>query len=161
MSWQLEWWHWAIFSGVLLTLDLLFINTFYLIWFGIAGIAIAGLLILFPELPFWVQITLFAISSGILLLLWLKLLKPIYSSKNEKIALRELPGQLGIVVNYNVQQQIGTLRLQKPIGGKDVWEFITSNAPPQPGDTVIIEKLTDTGITIVKHNRTEKLTNTN
>ena len=121
--WELLWWHWAVLGGGLLVLDVLVLNIYYPLWFGIAAVCTALALALFPDMPLWAQIFLFAALAAAFLLLWLLLLRPQYSAKNRADAIRELPGQAGVVVHYNAQQKTGTLRLQKPVGGKDVWDF--------------------------------------
>ena len=55
----------------------------------------------------------------------------------------EAPGQSGVVVRFNNGR--GTLRLQGPVGGRDIWEFYTE-AEVRPGDRLVIESVGDDGI---------------
>ena len=137
-----EWWHWAVLGGALLVLDVLALNVYYPLWFGIAAILTAAVLAVFPELPMWMQILMFCVLSALLLGLWLLFLRPHRWRKNREAAHRELPGQAGVVVHFNPTQHSGTLRLQKPVGGRDVWDFATA-ADLRAGDRVVIKQLGD------------------
>ncbi|HJR61796.1 MAG TPA: NfeD family protein [Vicinamibacterales bacterium] len=76
----LEWWHWLVLGLVLVALELAASGGFYVIFFGIAALAIGALRLLDLAGPPWMQILLFIlISVGALLffrrpmLRWLQL----------------------------------------------------------------------------------------
>ena len=70
------WWHWLIIGLVLVALEMAASGGFYVIFFGIAALAIAGLHVLNLAGPPWFQLLLFsAISVGSLLLFRSPLLK--------------------------------------------------------------------------------------
>jgi len=76
----LEWWHWIVLGLVLVALELAASGGFYVIFFGIAALAIGALRLLDLAGPPWMQILLFSlISVGALLffrrpmLRWLQL----------------------------------------------------------------------------------------
>ena len=142
--WDILWWHWMVAGLVILAVDVLLINTFYMLWFGISGVAVALLLAVFPSLPVWGQILLFGVLSLGLLALWLLILRPRYTQKNIQKARHELPGLTAIVVHYNTHEKIGTIRLQKPVGGRDVWQFSATHTP-QAGDRVTVGSVDDSG----------------
>ena len=144
---QFLWWHWAILGGVLLVADVLLINVYYLIWFGIGAIAVALSLLIFPDLPPAAQITVFGALSAAFLLVWLFFLRPQRSARLLRQAQDELPGNTGIVVRFNEGR--GVMRLQKPIGGRDLWDF-TASASLRPGEVVTVAALNDDGIAITK-----------
>ena len=80
---MIAWWHWLAVGLILVALEMAASGGFYIIFFGIAAIAIALLKIVDLSGPVWVQLVLFAILSvGSLLLFrnpllrWLKLDRP-------------------------------------------------------------------------------------
>ena len=77
------WWHWLVIGLILVALEMAASGGFYVIFFGIAALAIAGLHVLDLAGPVWVQLVLFsAISVGSLLffrgplLKWMQLDQP-------------------------------------------------------------------------------------
>jgi membrane protein implicated in regulation of membrane protease activity len=63
------WWHWLVIGMILVALEMAASGGFYVIFFGIAALAIAGLHALDVAGPAWVQLALFSIISvGSLLL---------------------------------------------------------------------------------------------
>lgn len=144
----LEWWLiWAIVGAVLLVLDML-AGSVILIWLGI-GAAVVSLITFLLAPPLWGQLMLFALLSLLLVLVWVKVVKPKRLAQNLARARSELPGHDGLVIDYNPNQKRGTLRLQKPICGSDVWEF-ASDRPTQSGDHVTIDEVDDVGIITLK-----------
>jgi inner membrane protein len=70
------WWHWLVIGLILVALEMAASGGFYVIFFGIAALAIAGLHVLDAAGPVWVQLLLFsAISVGSLLFFRSRLLK--------------------------------------------------------------------------------------
>ena len=147
---ELLWWHWAILGCGLLVLDALVLNIYYPFWFGVGAVFTALATAIFADMPAWGQIVIFALSSLSLLALWLFVLRPRQTAKNMQFARLNLPGQAGVIVYYNDKEKRGTIRLQKPVGGKDVWEFLNAAAPsPRPGERATIEDIDENGIAIL------------
>ncbi|MGI9296802.1 MAG: NfeD family protein [Gammaproteobacteria bacterium] len=142
--WEIEWWHWAVLGFSLLVLDVMLLNIYYLLWFGAGAVGVSVALALFPATPAWAQIVLFAVSSAMLLALWLLVLRPRNSAKMMRDARRELPGMSGVVVNYNPREGRGAIRLQRPAGGRDVWDFSAETA--KPGERATIESVNADGV---------------
>jgi len=70
------WWHWLVIGLILVALEMAASGGFYVIFFGIAALAIAGLHVFDAAGPVWVQLLLFsAISVGSLLFFRSRLLK--------------------------------------------------------------------------------------
>lgn len=130
-------------GAALLVADVALINVYYLLWFGIGAIAVGGGILLFPDMPLWTQITLFGCISLSFLIVWLLVLRPREDKKSLARAREELIGAKGVVVRFHDGQ--GLLRLQKPIGGKDTWQFTCSQSPGA-NDTVVINNVNDRGI---------------
>ena len=63
-----------------------------------------------------------------------------------------LPGLAGVVVRFN--NGAGLLRLQRPVGGRDIWDF-RSAKECKPGDRVVIGEVDKNGNAIAKENREE------
>ena len=79
----MQWWHWVAIGVILIALEMAASGGFYVIFFGIAALAVASLHVLDAAGPLWVQLILFsAISIGSLLffrsrfLKWMKLDAP-------------------------------------------------------------------------------------
>ncbi|MCH9757725.1 MAG: NfeD family protein [Proteobacteria bacterium] len=129
------WWYWIILGAVLLVSDIALINIYYLLWFGLGALIVGLLMLAVPTLPLALQITLFGVISTGFLLLWLWVLRPHGEKKLLAGAKEELIGSNAAVVRF--ANGSGTLRLQKPIGGRDVWRF-TSKDNLRAGATVQI-----------------------
>jgi hypothetical protein len=76
----IHWWHWLALGLILVALEMAASGGFYIIFFGIAAIAIAMLRVVDLSGPFWLEVLLFsAIAVGSLLafrdplIRWLKL----------------------------------------------------------------------------------------
>jgi membrane protein implicated in regulation of membrane protease activity len=79
----MEWWHWLVAGLILVALEMAASGGFYVIFFGIAALAIGGLRLFDAAGPAWFQFLLFSILSvGSLVLFrspfmrWLNLDKP-------------------------------------------------------------------------------------
>ena len=79
----MSWWHWLVIGLILIALEMAASGGFYVIFFGIAALAIAGLHVLDWAGPIWVQLVLFSAVSILSLLFfrgpllrWMKLDKP-------------------------------------------------------------------------------------
>jgi membrane protein implicated in regulation of membrane protease activity len=79
----MEWWHWLVLGLILIALEMAASGGFYVIFFGIAALAIGGLHLVDLAGPAWFQFLLFsALSVGSLLLFrrpfmhWMKLDQP-------------------------------------------------------------------------------------
>lgn len=59
----ISWWHWLALGLILVALELAAAGGFYIIFFGIAAIAISSLSVLGAAGPAWVQLLLFSVLS--------------------------------------------------------------------------------------------------
>jgi membrane protein implicated in regulation of membrane protease activity len=59
----MEWWHWLVLGLILVALEMAASGGFYVIFFGIAALAIAGLHVLNAAGPAWVQLALFSLIA--------------------------------------------------------------------------------------------------
>lgn len=73
------WWHWLVIGLVLIALEMAASGGFYVIFFGIAALAIASLHVFDAAGPVWMQLLLFSLLSvGSLLLFRSPLMKWMY-----------------------------------------------------------------------------------
>lgn len=79
----MEWWHWLVLGLILVALEVAASGGFYVIFFGIAALAIGGLHLADIAGPVWFQFLLFSVLSVASLLLfrrpflrWMKLDTP-------------------------------------------------------------------------------------
>jgi len=68
---QVVFWHWWIFAGVLLILELSS-PVFFFLWVGIAAAAVGLLLLVIPSMTIEMQLVLFGILSVVAVLTWRK-----------------------------------------------------------------------------------------
>lgn len=66
----MSWWHWLAIGLILVLLELASAGGFYVIFFGVAAIAISGLHVLGLAGPLWSQLLLFSVFSVAALLLF-------------------------------------------------------------------------------------------
>jgi hypothetical protein len=59
----MEWWHWLLLGAVLVALEMASSGGFYVIFFGVAALAIGGLHLFDLAGPLWWQFLLFSILS--------------------------------------------------------------------------------------------------
>ena len=60
---NLAWWHWLVLGLILIALEMAASGGFYVIFFGIAAIAIAALRLFDVAGPLWLQVLLFSVIS--------------------------------------------------------------------------------------------------
>jgi membrane protein implicated in regulation of membrane protease activity len=59
----MEWWHWLVMGLILIALEMAASGGFYVIFFGIAALAIGGLHLIDLAGPGWFQFLLFSVMS--------------------------------------------------------------------------------------------------
>ena len=76
----MEWWHWLVLGLILVALEMAAAGGFYVIFFGVAALAIGGLHMLDAAGPAWFQFLLFSVLSVASLMLFrrplLRMLQP-------------------------------------------------------------------------------------
>ena len=138
VDFALTWWHWIVFGIFLLVLDIAIINIYYLLWFG-AGAVLTGIVIaVWPEMAEWAQLVTWGALSSMLLAAWLLLRKRRGTDTNSESERRKILGQLGTVVNFADGR--GSMRLQRPFGGRDIWDF-RLDGECAPGERVIVRSV--------------------
>lgn len=100
-----------------LLFDLVLINIYYMLWIGLAAMAVGVLLIWLPELSVPLQITTFGVLSAALLIFWIYFLRDVITRIS--FDSEEIIGARGVVTKWNNGR--GKIRLQRPFCGTDVW----------------------------------------
>lgn len=140
MGFHLAYWHWLVF-GMLLIIAELFLPSFTILWFGLAAVAVAGLMLLAPTTSFTWQVFVWAVASGLMTFLWFRFFKPWTVDRTHAgIAREALIGQTGQVIKIPVDGRDGVLRFPVPLLGSDEWSFFCSDAVAV-GDRVIVREI--------------------
>jgi membrane protein implicated in regulation of membrane protease activity len=79
----MDWWHWLVVGLILVALEMAASGGFYVIFFGVAALAVSALHVVGVAGPLWLQLLLFSVGSVATLLAfrnpllrWLKLDRP-------------------------------------------------------------------------------------
>jgi membrane protein implicated in regulation of membrane protease activity len=119
----LGWYHWAILGLVLVASELL-VPAFVLVWFGLGGLVVALLLVLFPSASFVAQLLVWLAASVALVLLWFRVFKPHYLKTTSGRSSAEALGEVGLLINDIEPFGKAKVRFQTPLLGADVWECV-------------------------------------
>lgn len=120
---QAEWWHWAI-GGIILVMAELVIPAFVLIWFGLGGILVAGLLLIAPATGLTMQLLAWLVMSLALVIYWFRFFKPGQHKTRVGMSEASLVGELGVLTREVAPFQRGEVRFQKPMLGSELWPCI-------------------------------------
>ncbi len=66
----MEWWHWLVLGSILVALEMAASGGFYVIFFGIAALAVSALHVVGAAGALWLQLLLFSVLSIVSLLLF-------------------------------------------------------------------------------------------
>jgi membrane protein implicated in regulation of membrane protease activity len=149
MDLEIAYWHWLVL-GMLLIIFELFVPSFTIVWFGLAGVAVALVMLLFPDISLVWQLFLWAIMSCLLTFAWFKFIKPRMVDRTQAgIAKEALLGQTGQVIKTPVQGRDGVLRFSVPLLGSDEWPFFCSE-PVAAGDRVVVREISGNTLIVNK-----------
>lgn len=124
---NIEWWHWMV-GGIALILAELAIASFFVVWFGIAGLVMAGVLWLAPGLSPTAQIGAWTVLSLAMVALWFRVFKPGLHKTRIGTAAGEVIGEIGLLVTPAAPFQRGKVRFQRPILGAEEWVCLSDSA---------------------------------
>jgi membrane protein implicated in regulation of membrane protease activity len=149
MEFKLLYWHWLVL-GMILIIAEIFIPSFTVFWFGLGGLLVAGVLLVFPGLTISWQLFIWAVASSILTFLWFKLFKPLMADRTKAgIAREAILGESGQVVRIPGQENRGIVRFTAPLLGNDEWPFLCEQAL-QIGDRVIVKDISGNTLIVEK-----------
>ena len=93
------WWHWAVLGFLLAALEILTPGGFYLLFFGVGGLAVSALTLLGIGGPLWLQVLLFTLCSLVSLALFRNpLLRMMQRKTEQNTPTATLVGELAIPV---------------------------------------------------------------
>lgn len=107
--------YWLAAGLVLIALELV-VPAFFLVWFGLSAIALAGFVFLVP-LSLTAQVLVWSLFSIAMVALWLFIWKP--SRKN--VADLTADNQVGMLIKAAGFGRPGLVRFQEPVQGSDEW----------------------------------------
>ena len=109
----MSWWHWAVMGLFLAALEILTPGGFYLLFFGLGGLAVAALTFLGIGGPLWMQVLLFTVFSVVSLLLFRNpLLRRLQSKTDSAAPSIELVGEIAIPVEAIEPGAVGRAELR-------------------------------------------------
>jgi len=128
MDITVQYWHWLVF-GMILIMAELFVPSFTIFWFGLGGIVVAGLLLLFSGIGFSWQLFVWAISSCMFTFLWFKFIRPRMADRTKAGIAREAAiGETGQVIRKPAQGRRGQVRFSTPLLGSEEWPFMCEDS---------------------------------
>ncbi|MCM2319692.1 MAG: NfeD family protein [Pseudomonas sp.] len=116
----IEWWYWAI-GGIVLILLELAIPAFFVIWFGLGALLVAGVLLVAGELSLTTQLLLWTLASLAMVVLWFRVFSPLRQRTLVGTADGEVIGEVGLLVGAVAPFARGRVRFQRPILGAEEW----------------------------------------
>ena len=149
MTFELLWWHWLAL-GLLLMLAEIFVPSFTVFWFGLAGLVVAVVLWLFPSLALGAQLVLWALASIAMTVAWFRFFRPTMTDRTKAGLSREaVVGETGQVIRIPQEGRRGMLRFSLPLLGADEWEFIATDAVDL-GDRVVVTDVSGNTLVVKK-----------
>lgn len=126
---NLEWWHWVV-GGIALILAELAIPAFFIIWFGLGALLVGLLTLVAPEMSTNAQLSLWAVASVAMVILWFRIFKPGYHKTRIGTAGGEAIGEIGLLVGAVAPFEKGRVRFQRPVLGAEEWACLAEAAIP-------------------------------
>lgn len=129
----IEFWHWIVLGIALCVLEI-FLPSFTALWFGIAAILVGAVLLVWPAMPLYGQLALWACTTVVFCVAWFRYFKPRLIDRTKAGLSREAAvGQVGMVVRAGTEHQRGVVRFSVPLLGQEEWPYL-SQAELAPGD---------------------------
>ena len=126
---NLEWWHWMV-GGIALLLAELAVPAFFIVWFGLGALLVALMTLVLPEMSVTAQLSLWAVASVAMVILWFRIFKPDYQKTRIGSAGGEAIGEIGLLVGAVAPFDKGRVRFQRPVLGAEEWACISEAAIP-------------------------------
>ena len=123
----IEWWYWAV-GGILLILLELAIPAFFVIWFGLGALLVAGVLLVVGDASLTTQLVLWGVASLAMVGLWFRVFRTHHHKTLIGTAAGEVIGEVGLLVGKVEPFQRGKVRFQRPILGAEEWACVAEEA---------------------------------
>lgn len=144
----IEWWYWAI-GGIVLILLELAIPSFFIIWFGLGALLVAGVMLLAAELSLTTQLLLWIVASLAMVVLWFRVFSPRRHKTLVGTADGEVIGEVGLLVGAVAPYQRGKVRFQRPILGAEEWACMAESEIPA-GERVKVVSIEGSYLKVVR-----------
>ena len=106
------WWHWLVIGLALVALEMATAGGFFVIFFGVAALLIAGLHLLGLTGPLWLDIAMFSVFSVGSLVLFRNPLMRMLNISGGSVDLDNLLGEIGTAIDDIEPGAIGRLELR-------------------------------------------------
>ena len=137
---KILYWHWLVFGMILMLLELA-VPSFTIFWFGLGGLVVGLLLLIFSDMAVAWQIFLWVVASIGFAVFWFRILKPRMKDQTMAGISREaVLGETAMVTRKPQDERRGELRFAVPVLGSETWSFI-SNDPVEVGDRVLVKEV--------------------
>ncbi|NMG44735.1 NfeD family protein [Aromatoleum toluvorans] len=145
---NIEWWHWTV-VGIALILAELALPSFFVIWFGVAGLAMALVLFIAPGLSLTAQLAAWTVLSLAMVALWFRVFKPGFHKTRIGTADGEVIGEVGLLVGAVAPFERGRVRFQRPLLGAEEWVCL-AESPISAGERVRVVAVEGSFLKVVK-----------
>ena len=108
----MTWWHWLVVGLILVALEMVAAGGFYVIFFGVAALAIAGLHALDLAGPLWLQFLLFSVLSVASLVLFRNPLMRTLKLDQGAADIDTLAGEAGVAIDEIPPGGLGRVELR-------------------------------------------------
>ena len=149
MDIAVQYWHWLVF-GMILIIAEIFVPSFTIFWFGLGGLLVAGLMLLFSGISFTWQLFIWAIASCVFTFLWFRFIRPRMTDRTKAGISREAAvGETGQVIQAPEDGRRGKVRFTIPLLGSEDWPFIC-DGPVSVGDRVTVSDISGNTLVVKK-----------
>jgi len=121
----MTWWHWLALGLILVALEMAASGGFYVIFFGIAAIAIGGLHLFDLAGPLWLQLLLFSVLSVVSLLVFRSPVLRLLGLDGPGVDVDSLVGEIAMPVEDIQPGDVGRAELRGTM-----WSARNSSAAP-------------------------------
>lgn len=149
MTFTVQYWHWLVFGMILIMVEI-FVPSFTIFWFGLGGLVVAGLMLLFSGISLTWQLFVWAIASCGFTFLWFRFIRPKMTDRTRAGLSREAAiGETGQVIKKPDNGQRGMVRFATPLLGSEEWSFIC-DAAVDIGDRVRVADISGNTLVVKK-----------
>ena len=117
-------WFWAALGLVLLAVEMA-TGTFYVLWFGVSAVSVAITMWLFPNIPYGMQLAMFAALSISSLAIWKLNYKKHETHSRVGQAQGEEIGRTGTVIEACSVNQVGKIHFTQGLMGAREWTAVS------------------------------------
>ena len=130
-------WVWGAIGLVLLAAEMA-TGTFYILWFGVAGLCVAVATWLLPNMPQAIQYVMYAILSLGSLAIWRFNYKKTETHSRIGQAKGEEIGRIGTVIETVTLKENGKIRFAQGLMGSREWIAIADETIEQGSDATVV-----------------------